>query len=222
MDTVADKREAIGSNLSFRLYFFKKNIWVDQSLITPWKPKVFSERTPALFSPLKTMPTRWSWDAVKRPWETNHSSFPAGTERRKGSLERRTDTPRLSSGMNIWHCARNPCSPKDQLLPYRYISILCPFISPNAWLYHPCSHFETLVLSYFWVPELTMKLLSPVPLVLEWSQERWQEAEFFVLGSSHHASIHFEDGSALWCRVSSSQPYPVVQLDWKLKTVQMY
>lgn len=190
MDTVADKREAVGSKLSFRLHgaiCFSR--WVDQSLITPWRPKVFSERTPALFSPLKTMRTRWSWDAVRRPWETIH--YPLQEEKGGKGPWRGGQTPRLSSGMNIWHCARNPCPPKNQLLPYRYVSILCPFISSNAWLYHLCSHFETLILSYFWVPESTMKLSSPAPLVLEWSQERWPEAEGFMLGNSHCANIHF-------------------------------
>lgn len=112
----------------------------------------------------------------------NHSSFPAGTERRKGSPWRGGQTHQdwvlewtFGTVLETHDLLRISFYHTDNIS-------ICPFISSNAWLYHPCSHFETLVLSYFWVPELTMKLLSSVPLVLEWSQERWQESRILRAG----------------------------------------
>lgn len=107
-----------------------------------------------------------------------------------GTLDRSTNIPRRSSRMSIWHYPRNPCLPRISFFHADTFWSSVPLL-PKFLTLPPCFHFETLFLSYVWVPELKSKHSSLAPYVSYWSQECGQEVEGSRLVNCHGANIHF-------------------------------
>lgn len=118
------------------------------------------------------------------------------------------------SNTELRHYVRNPSSPKDQFLAYRYVLVLCPLIPqvPDPTTSAPLSRLYLLAifesLGRCWNFHLQCHLFCTEAH----SGDKMQKAACWETLTVQAST--FEDGYARWC-CANSLPYPEIQLDGK-------